>query len=110
VSEFDGAARAGTWTTYTTADGLADNNVQAIAVDGAGHKWFGTYGGASEYDGSTWTTYTTADGLVDNEVHAIAIDGAGHKWFGTEAGVSEFIPSGMRVYLPLVLKNHTHAK
>jgi len=83
------------WRNYTTADGLADNFVMSIAIDGAGHKWFGTGGGVSEFDGSTWTTYTTADGLADNWVRAIAIDGAGHQWFVTGSGVSEFIPDGV---------------
>ena len=82
----------GSYVKYTTVDGLADNDVEAIAIDGAGHKWFGTYdGGVSEFDGVTWTTYTEADGLADDSVWAIAIGGAGHKWFGTwGGGVSEF--------------------
>ena len=82
---------AGTYAKYTTADGLASNRVEALAIDGAGHKWFGTFGGGvSEFDGDTWKTYTTADGLASNTVNTIAIDGAGHKWFGTYGGVSEF--------------------
>jgi hypothetical protein len=44
VSEFDGT----TWTTYSTADGLSDNNVHAIAIDAAWNKWFGTDSGVSE--------------------------------------------------------------
>ena len=88
VSEFDG----GTWTTYTTADGLANNDVNAVAIDGDGHKWFGTWGGgASEFDGSTWITYTTTHGLGSNRVYDIAVDGAGHVWVSTQGGgVSEF--------------------
>ena len=39
VSKFDGT----TWTTYTTADGLADNYVTAIAIDAQGNKWFGIW-------------------------------------------------------------------
>ena len=88
----------GSYVKYTTIDGLADNRVYAIAIDGAGHKWFGTYGGVSEFDGSTWTTYTTADGLAGNLVGAIAIDGADHMWFGTSGGVSEFDGSTWTTY------------
>ena len=43
MSEFNGS----TWTTYTTEDGLAHNYVLAIAIDGAGNRWFGTDGGLS---------------------------------------------------------------
>ncbi len=83
---------AGTYVKYTTVDGLASNDVRAVGVDAAGHKWFGTNGGGvSVFDGTTWTTYTTADGLTDNDVQAIAVDGTGHIWFGTwGGGVSEF--------------------
>jgi ligand-binding sensor domain-containing protein len=30
----------GTYKTYTTADGLAGNQVWSVAVDQAGNKWF----------------------------------------------------------------------
>jgi PKD domain len=90
VSKFDGA----TWSTYTTANGLAGNSVSSIAIDGQGNKWFATSGpvpaGVSKFDGTTWTTYTTANGLASVMVFAIAIDGQGNKWFGTNVGVSKF--------------------
>ena len=84
---------------YTTLDGLADNLVYAVAIDDAGHKWFGTYSGVSEYDGSTWTSYTIADGLAENTVLSVAIDNDGHKWFGTgSGGVSEYDGMGWTTY------------
>jgi ligand-binding sensor domain-containing protein len=87
VSKFDGI----NWTTYTTADGLADNSVTTIASDAHGNLWFGTPGkGVSKFDGASWTTYTTADGLSSDEVNAIASDAGGNLWFGTNEGVSKF--------------------
>jgi ligand-binding sensor domain-containing protein len=87
-----------TWATFTTADGLADNDVYAVAVDGKGWLWFGTDGGGVNVldDGDTpfdkgddtWATFTTTDGLVYNGVRAIAVDGGGRLWFGTYGGVS----------------------
>jgi len=86
-----------TWTTFTTADGLADNLVWAIAVDGGRRLWFGTESGVSVlenrgtpfYKGDDiWTTFTTADGLASSLVWAIAVDGGSRMWFGTEGGVS----------------------
>jgi ligand-binding sensor domain-containing protein len=83
------------WTTFTTADGLANNYVYAITVDGGGLLWFGTYGGVSVLDDGgtsfdkgddTWITFATADGLADSEVRAIAEDGGGRWWFGTWSG------------------------
>jgi len=34
-----------TWDTYTTDDGLPNNEIRAIAEDSNGIKWFGTDGG-----------------------------------------------------------------
>ncbi|MFH0864797.1 MAG: two-component regulator propeller domain-containing protein, partial [Bacteroidota bacterium] len=83
---------AQTWTNYTTADGLVNNDVQAIAIDAQGNKWFGTYGGGvSKFDGINWTTYTTVDGLASDDVRAIATDAQGNMWFGTYfGGVTKF--------------------
>jgi ligand-binding sensor domain-containing protein len=92
------------WATFTTADGLADNHVAAIAVDGAGRLWFGTYGGGVSVldDGGTpfdetddaWATFTTADGLAYNDIDAIAVDGAGRLWFGTDGGGVSVLDDG----------------
>jgi ligand-binding sensor domain-containing protein len=35
----------GTWQTFTTQDGLADNDVLSIAVGPDASLWFGTWGG-----------------------------------------------------------------
>jgi hypothetical protein len=89
---------ASAWRTYTTTHGLADNYVTAIAIDPAGHKWFGTHVGLSEFDGQDWRTYTTADGLADNHIAAIAIDPTGLIWVGTANGLSEFDGQSWRTY------------
>jgi ligand-binding sensor domain-containing protein len=78
------------WTSFNTSNGLAGNNVMAIAIDAQGIKWFGTNGGVSKFDNTTWTTYTTSNGLAGNNVYAVAIDAQGNKWFGTDRGVSKF--------------------
>jgi ligand-binding sensor domain-containing protein len=61
------------------------NYVYAIAIDGQGNKWIGTYGGGlAKFDGINWTVYNTANsGLPSNYVYAIAIDRQGNKWIGT---------------------------
>jgi ligand-binding sensor domain-containing protein len=48
VSSFDGT----TWQTYTIADGLGSNKVDAVAIDSTGVKWFGTGGGVCRYAGN----------------------------------------------------------
>jgi len=76
--------------TYNTSDGLASNDINAIAIDAKGNKWFGTNGGVSKLADTTWTNYTTEDGLVNDTIYAIAIDAEGNKWFGTPGGVSKY--------------------
>ncbi len=49
----------GTWTTYTTEDGLPSNTVHALAVDRYGRVWAATQGGTVYYDGDAWQRYTT---------------------------------------------------
>lgn len=80
----DGAAR---WHTFTAANGLAGNIVQAIWEDPHGAIWFGTERGASRYDGRVWQTYRSGDGLIDDNVWSISGDAAA-VWFATSNGLS----------------------
>ena len=73
------------WTTYTTADGLARNEVKYLLQDDKGNLWVGTNGsGVSCFDGREWTTYTAAEGLANDDVEVILQDLAGSLWFGTK--------------------------
>jgi ligand-binding sensor domain-containing protein len=90
--------------TYTTADGLADNSVQALCEDSQGRLWigsavwFGAEGGLSCFDGNRFTTYTAADGLTDNRVWAICEDSQGRLWIGTLNGLFCFDGHGFTTY------------
>ncbi|HET7152315.1 MAG TPA: two-component regulator propeller domain-containing protein, partial [Candidatus Kapabacteria bacterium] len=91
LSKFNGA----NWVTYTSADGLVHDDVQAVAFDSAGNAWIGTYNGVSQFDGTNWTSYqysdTTSNSLIHNNVISVSVDKRGHKWFGTLGfGVDEF--------------------
>jgi ligand-binding sensor domain-containing protein len=76
------------WVTYTTTDGLPDNDIRAIAEAPDGVKWFGTKNGVSSFDGSVLKTYRMEDGLAGNTVNGIAVDFDGSVWFATDRGVS----------------------
>ena len=83
--------KKGTWKTYTTLDGLAENWVCAIHGDPDGTMWFGTNGGGvSRYDGKEFVTFNQKDGLVDDRITTIYRDSDGLLWFGTNGGVSRF--------------------
>lgn len=75
------------WHTFTSANGLAGNIVQALWEDPQGGIWFGTENGVSRYAGHTWTTYRTGDGLLNNNVWSISGD-TNAVWFATNSGLS----------------------
>ena len=76
---------------YTSMNGLTENGVTAVAVDGLGNKWFGASNlTVSRFDGTVWTTFTADDGVIDARIRAIAADPDNHVWFATDAGVCEF--------------------
>jgi ligand-binding sensor domain-containing protein len=78
----------GTWTTFTTSDGLAGDVVYSMAQGPDGVYWFGTNNGLSRFDGSNWKTYGVQDGLLGVDVYAIAITVNNEIWVGTKGGVA----------------------
>jgi len=76
---------------YTSDDGLIDNDIYAICEDRQGRLWLGTRRGVSCFDGERFTNYTNEDGLAGNSVTTICEDRAGRIWLGTEdGGISYF--------------------
>lgn len=91
----------GVWRHYSYFDGLADNQVSAVAYDSDGMLWFGTGNGVSRFDGETFTHYTTKDGLAHHSVRAVFCARDGHLWLGTwGGGVSHFDGDRFRTYTP----------
>ncbi len=65
------------------------NYIVALAVDGDGVVWAGTWGGGlSRFDGTTWKTYTVKEGLPGNHVFLLHRDAAGALWIGTNNGLA----------------------
>ena len=80
---------------YTTANGLPDNHVYAVLVDGA-RIWAGTDNGLGLFEDGKWKTYTTKDGLAHRAVLSLALDKrTGDVWAGTMGGLSRI--SGGRI-------------
>ncbi|MBT4500833.1 MAG: SpoIIE family protein phosphatase [Gemmatimonadetes bacterium] len=94
----DGAYRYNgyAWTTFTTADGLADNDVKAIGADELGRLWCETAQGFSRYDGEMWWTLTPEEGLADTRVVPGFADRSGHPWqaLGSGGPTPESVVSG----------------
>ncbi len=80
---------------FTTANGLPDNHVFSVLVDGD-RIWAGTENGLALYQNHAWKTYTTADGLAHRAVLSLALDkNTGDLWAGTMGGLSRV--SGGRI-------------
>jgi len=86
---------ADTWTTYTHTHSLAEMDVDAVAIDPLGRKWFGTWGGGisvldDRQNPMAWITYATDNGLPSDNVRALAIEDDGTAWAGTDVGIGRY--------------------
>jgi ligand-binding sensor domain-containing protein len=80
---------------FTTANGLPNDHVYAVLVDGD-RIWAGTDNGLALYENHTWKTYSTNDGLAHRAVLSLALDKrTGDVWAGTMGGLSRI--SGGRI-------------
>jgi ligand-binding sensor domain-containing protein/signal transduction histidine kinase len=96
----------GKFRTFTTADGLSSNTVNAIVEDHAGTMWFGTPNGLSLLSKGRWKVYGVQDGLPSASIDCLTEDSAGVLWIGSEAGLA-YLRSG-RVSVPKQLPPSLH--
>jgi ligand-binding sensor domain-containing protein len=76
------------WENFTTANGLPDNHVYSVLVDG-NRIWAGTDNGLGLYENGTWKIFRPADGLAHQAVLSLALDKqTGDLWVGTMGGLS----------------------
>ena len=80
--------------TYTTADGLARDQINRIVRDSHGFLWFCTREGLSRFDGYAFTNYANAQGLLGRAVNDLLETRDGVYWVATDAGVFRFNPAG----------------
>ena len=80
---------------YTTADGLARDNINRIVQDSRGYLWICTTEGLSRFDGYTFTNYSVENGLPHRNVTDFVESRDGSRWIGTSGGLCEFIPTGI---------------
>ena len=98
ISYYDGNG----FTSFTTDNGLVDNNVNAIHESQDGKLWLATGGysadwgrsriggGVSHYDGNGFVNLTTENGLPSNNVKAIHESQDGSLWLATDQGVAKY--------------------
>ncbi len=79
---------------YTTADGLAHDNVNKIVRDSRGFLWICTAEGLSRFDGSRFKNYTQDQGLPHRNVNDFLETREGTYLVATSAGLAVFDPYG----------------
>ena len=78
------------WENFTTANGLPNDRVYSVAVDGD-RIWAGTDNGLARYEKGKWRVFTTADGLAHRAVLSLALDKRTHDlWIATMGGLSRY--------------------
>ena len=82
--------RDGTYTRYTTVDGLADNHVESLLIASDGTKWFRTLSGVSNFNGTVWRSFTVGNRLPYYYVSVMYEQSNGTMWFGTRQGIAGF--------------------
>jgi len=81
----DGVARLreGAFVSYTTKDGLSDDQVTSVVQDGAGNIWIGTSKGLDHFRDGKFTSHPLPNLKTNPRVNALALDRDGKLWAGT---------------------------
>lgn len=78
------------WENFTAAQGLPDNRVYSVCVDGE-RIWAGTDNGLGLYEHGKWRVFTPADGLAHRAVLYVTLDKQTHDtWIATMGGLSRY--------------------
>ncbi len=89
------------WENFTTANGLPDNHVFNVAVDGK-RVWAATENGLGLYENGKWKVYRPEDGLAHRAVLFVAPDKrTGDVWIATMGGLSRFSAGRIDTYTQL---------
>lgn len=89
------------WENYTTANGLPDNHVFNVCVDGD-RVWAATENGLALFESGKWKTFNTKDGLAHRAVLYVAADRrTGDVWIATMGGLSRYSAGRFDTYTQL---------
>ncbi|MDZ7808692.1 MAG: two-component regulator propeller domain-containing protein [Gracilimonas sp.] len=92
----------GTFTNYTTEDGLSSDNIRSIYIDeyDAGTIWIGSENnGLNRLKDGNISYINMEDGLPDHIIHWISQDDNGWLWMSSNRGVFKINKSELNAYL-----------
>lgn len=88
----------GNWETFTTENGLPDDKVYTVRIDGD-RVLAGTHHGLAVYEKGKWKTYTKEDGLAHNGIVSIDVSPiTGDVWIGTLGGLTRWSGGKFEVF------------
>jgi ligand-binding sensor domain-containing protein len=89
------------WENFTTANGLPNDHVFCVLVDGK-KIWAGTEDGLAKYEDGKWSVIRTSDGLAHRAVLGLALDKkTGDLWAATMGGLSHISAGRIDSYTQL---------
>ncbi len=98
INKFD--PRTQKFTAFTESEGLINNTVFGVLVDGAGKLWISTFSGMSSLDpvSHKFRNFTSASGLQSEEfnLNCSFLDNDGTMFFGGHGGINYFRPDKIR--------------
>ena len=83
---------------FTTADGLANDDVLCLASGTDGVLWVGTHDGFSRLVGDELESFGMRDGLSQSTVYSLCQDREGSLWVGTKHGLNQFLDRRTSLY------------
>ncbi|MBL0333954.1 MAG: hypothetical protein IPP73_01070 [Chitinophagaceae bacterium] len=88
--------------TFSTHEGLSNNNVTCFVKDKQGFLWVGTQNGLNRFDGNAFDHFYNNPGdsnsIASNEIQTLYRDSKDRIWIGTAAGISVLEP-GQKKFL-----------
>lgn len=98
IKEANGMPVYGNWQNFTTENGLPDNKVYTVKIDGD-RVFVGTHHGLAVYEKGKWKTYTKEDGLPHNGIVSVDVSQlTGDVWIGTLAGLCRWSAGKFEIF------------
>lgn len=80
----------GRFTHFTEADGLSNNNVNAISLGPTGTLWVGTWRGFNRWDNGRFVPFIPTETIAGNWIRSILETPDGTIWLATDDGLTRF--------------------